>query len=102
VDAIQPQVIAIALLVALGSACSLFQHGRHAGSSQATRLDLNTASRGQLGKLSGLSGSDVDRIVAGRPYAKKREVVDRGILDQKKFTAIHDDIGVVQGRTGAR
>jgi len=102
VHVIRSQVVAISLLVALGSACSFFQHGHHAGSSQTTRLDLNTASRSQLGKLRGLSGSDVDAIIAARPYTKKRELIDRRILDQKKFNAIHDDIEVLKGKTGAR
>jgi DNA uptake protein ComE-like DNA-binding protein len=90
------------MLAALGSACSMFDHGGHAEAHRSANLDLNAASRKQLGELRGLSDSDVDRIVAGRPYAKKRELVDRGILNQKKFDAIHDDVEVVQGNTGAR
>ena len=98
--AIRSHVIAISMLVALGSACSMFGHGGHAEPHRSANLDLNAASRKQLGKLRGLSDSDVDRIVAGRPYAKKRELVDRGILNQNKFDAIHDDIAVGQGHTG--
>ncbi len=92
--------LVVALLV--GPGCSLFQQGHHGGQTQATKLDLNSAPRGQLAKLHGLTSTDVDRVIAGRPYAKKRDVVDRGILDQKTFNGIRDEIEVGKGKMRAQ
>ena len=75
------------------SGCSLFEHKRHGG-VQPTAVELNTASRKQLDRLPGLTPADVDRIVKNRPYAKKHDLLDRGVLDKQKFDAIRDDVYV--------
>jgi DNA uptake protein ComE-like DNA-binding protein len=93
--AILRQVVAIMLLVAPVSGCALFEQ-RHHAAAQATKVDLKTAGRRELQRLPGPTGADVDRIVKNRPYAKKHELLDRGILDQRKFDAIRDDVVVSQ------
>jgi len=93
--AILRQVVAISLLVAPVSGCALFEH-RHQAAAQAAKVDLNTAGRRELERLRGLTGADVDRIIKNRPYAKKHDLLDRGILDQRKFNDIRDDVVVSQ------
>jgi DNA uptake protein ComE-like DNA-binding protein len=90
-------VVGTAFLVVLASGCSLFQHQRH-GSTQATKVDLNTATRKQLDDLPGLTKADVDKIIKNRPYGKKHELVDRGVLDEHKFDAIRDAVEVSHSR----
>jgi len=91
-------VLTAALLAALGSGCSkmsgLFGGHHHGDNVAATQLDLNTASRRELAGLRGLTEADVDRIVKNRPYGKKHELLDRGILDEKKFKEIRDEVEV--------
>jgi hypothetical protein len=57
-----------------------------------SRVDLNTAGRKRLAQLPGLTGDDADRIVANRPYQKKRDLVTKGVLTQAKFDRIRDDV----------
>ena len=87
-------VAATVFLAALASGCSLFEKEHHKATPQANKVDLNSATRKQLDSLPGLTKDDADKIVKNRPYAKKRDLVDRGILDEKKFNAIRDDVEV--------
>jgi len=89
-------VVGTAFLVVLASGCSLFQH-QHRGSA-ATKVDLNTATRKELDDLPGLTKADVDKIIKSRPYAKKHDLVDRGVLDEHKFDAIRDDVEISHSR----
>jgi len=91
--------LTIAMLAILGSACSVFDHHEHGGGTQAAnKIDLNSASRRELAALHALNDADIDKIIKNRPYAKKHELLDRGILDQKKFNAIRDDVQIVPSR----
>ena len=81
------------LLLVLAGGCSLFER-QGQGGTQATKLDLNTASRRKLATLPGLTEADADRIIAGRPYAKKHDLVDKKILDERKFDVIRDEVEV--------
>ncbi len=46
-------------------------------------LDLNSASLDQLKKLPGIGATDAKKIVAGRPFAKTSDLVDKKILSQR-------------------
>src|SRR5437879_13512066 len=45
-------------------------------------LDLNSASANELRTLPGLRGVDVSRIIAGRPYQSRDELLTREIVPQ--------------------
>jgi competence protein ComEA len=88
------RVAAATLAITLVAGCSLFGQGHQASKVQTTKVDLNTASRRQLEGLPGLVPADVDLIIKNRPYAKKRDLIDRKVLDQQKFNKIRDDVQV--------
>lgn len=100
--AILRQVVSVGLLVALGSGCSMLQDRRHAtaqtqrATAQTKKVDLNTAGRRELERLPGLTTADVDQIIVSRPYAKKHELLDRRVLEERKFNGIRDDVAVSQ------
>ena len=95
--------LTIAMLVILAPGCSLFEHRGHgSGTQAANKIDLNSASRRELAALHALNDADIDKIIKNRPYAKKHELLDRGILDQKKFNAIRDDVQIVPSRGSGR
>jgi DNA uptake protein ComE-like DNA-binding protein len=89
-------VAASMFLAILVPGCSLFDKMTHkkTTSTQASKVDLNSATRKQLDSLPGLTKDDAEKIVKNRPYSKKRDLVDRGVLDEKKFNAIRDEVEV--------
>ncbi|HMS84706.1 MAG TPA: helix-hairpin-helix domain-containing protein [Nitrospira sp.] len=58
------------------------------------RLNVNTASPHQLQRLSGLSETDVKKVIQGRPYEQKNELVTREILSEGAYDKIKDQITV--------
>ncbi len=60
--------------------------------AQAPPLDLNTATPAQLLALPGMGQVYVNRIVAGRPYTAKNQLVTRGVLPEAAYLRIRDRI----------
>jgi competence protein ComEA len=60
--------------------------------ADAAKLDLNTATPDQLKALPGIGDAYVKRIVDGRPYTAKNQLVTRGILPQQVYERIKDQI----------
>ena len=58
----------------------------------AEPLDLNTATPAQLHALPGMGDAYVRRIVEGRPYVAKNQLLTRGILPQAAYDRIRDQI----------
>jgi len=56
------------------------------------KLDINTATVAQLRALPGMGDAYVQRIIAGRPYTAKNQLVQRGILPQDAYARISDQI----------
>ena len=48
-------------------------------------LDLNTATKEQLLSLPGVTGSEANRVIAGRPYTDPGEVVTRRIMPKTEY-----------------
>jgi competence protein ComEA len=63
---------------------------------QAGKVDLNSATETELRALPGLNDSDLRRIMHARPYKTKQELLTRGILSQKEYDNIQDQL-IVQG-----
>lgn len=56
------------------------------------RLNLNTASKEQLSLVGGIGQAYADKIVAGRPYKERSELVKRGILPAAVYAKIKDHL----------
>lgn len=63
-----------------------------AASASADKLDLNSASASDLSKLPGIDAARADKIVAGRPYRAKNQLVSKGILTADEYAAVKDQI----------
>jgi DNA uptake protein ComE-like DNA-binding protein len=57
-------------------------------------LDVNNASTGALAGVPGLDEVDAGRIVAGRPYWKKHELVERRVLTTQQYERVEDRLYV--------
>jgi len=60
--------------------------------AQGPLLDINTATPVQLAALPGMGPVYVRRIIAGRPYTAKNQLVTRGVLPKPAYEGIQDRI----------
>jgi DNA uptake protein ComE-like DNA-binding protein len=55
-------------------------------------LDLNSASESQLDDLPGIDKRIARRIIDGRPYHEKRDLLDKGIVSNDEYEKIRNDV----------
>jgi competence protein ComEA len=55
-------------------------------------IDINTATAAELGAIPGLGNAYVRRIILGRPYSAKNQLVTRGVLPQEVYEKIQTRI----------
>jgi competence protein ComEA len=63
-----------------------------AAQTVSSLVDINTATPDQLKALPGIGEAYSKRIVAGRPYTAKNQLLTRGILPQATYDKVKDQI----------
>jgi competence protein ComEA len=97
---ILPLLLASLMLPAIAPARSSSAAAPQAAAA-ANKLDLNTATVEQLKILPGIGDAYAQKIVAGRPYRTKLDLVHRKIITQAMYDKIKDQIIAKQPKPSA-
>jgi DNA uptake protein ComE-like DNA-binding protein len=88
---LRPLVVAGALLaLPVLAASSLPVQPPKAAAKAAALVDLNTAPVAALEALPGIGKAYAAKIVAGRPYANKAQLVSKNVLPQAVYDKVKD------------
>jgi DNA uptake protein ComE-like DNA-binding protein len=63
-----------------------------ASKTAGEKLDINTASKDELEKLPGIGPVTSQKIIDGRPYRAKNELVSKKIVSKSEYDKIKDQI----------
>jgi competence protein ComEA len=67
-------------------------HAKTMKAPAVAKCDINSASKDELMKLSGIDDATADKIIAGRPFKSRADLVSKGIVTKAAYAKISGHI----------